>query len=422
MSAIRSQRDFALDIVTQLRAAGYEALWAGGCVRDQLLGIVPKDYDVATSATPDQIRDLFGRRRTLAIGAAFGVVTVLGPRTAGQIDVATFRADAPYSDGRHPDSVTFTTARQDAARRDFTINGLFYDPIADIIVDYVDGQQDLERRLIRAIGDAHLRLGEDKLRMLRAVRFAASFNFTIEGSTLRAIQAMAADITRVSAERIGMEIRRMLVDANRVRALDLLRETNLLPQVLPEVAALDAAAFDETRRVLAQFREPSLPLALAALLRNISPPLQGGARGGLTDTALSVVHIVGRRLRYTNKEIDRTAWLLHHVSTIERAEQSPWPALQRILIHDGAAELVALREAIAGPDDAALAYCRERLAWPREMLNPPPLVGGADLIAHGIAPGPQFAPLLEEIRDAQLIGEIQTPEEALALVDRKRNA
>src|SRR6187402_2791897 len=143
------QREFALEIAEKLRAAGFEALWAGGCVRDQLLGITPKDYDVATSATPDQIRDLFGHRRTLPIGAAFGVVTVLGSRVAGQIEVATFRSDATYSDGRHPDSVTFTNAERDAQRRDFTINGLFFDPISEEVVDYVDGQQDLERRTIR---------------------------------------------------------------------------------------------------------------------------------------------------------------------------------------------------------------------------------------------------------------------------------
>jgi poly(A) polymerase len=230
------QREFALEITRKLRAAGFEALWAGGCVRDELLGIEPKDYDVATSATPDQIRDVFGRRRTLPIGAAFGVVTVLGPRAAGQIEVATFRTDAAYSDGRHPDSVSFTDAEHDAQRRDFTINGLFFDPVENNVVDYVGGQEDLQRRLIRAIGDPRLRLGEDKLRMLRAVRFAATFNFAIDPETLRAIQEMASQITTVSAERIGMELRRILTGSNRVTALGLLRETRLLPHVLPEVS------------------------------------------------------------------------------------------------------------------------------------------------------------------------------------------
>ena len=227
------QRVFAREIVEKLRAHGFEALWAGGCVRDELLGIRPKDYDVATSATPDQIRDVFGRRRTLEIGAAFGVITVLGPRAAGQIEVATFRTDATYSDGRHPDSVSFTDAEHDAQRRDFTINGLFFDPLTDRVVDYVGGQADLNARIVRAIGSPRLRFSEDRLRMLRAVRFAATFAFTIEPETLRAIQEMAVDVTRVSPERIGMEIRRMLLDPNRAVALELLRETKLLPHVLP---------------------------------------------------------------------------------------------------------------------------------------------------------------------------------------------
>ena len=253
-----AQRDFALEIVQQLRAAGFEALWAGGCVRDQLLGIEPKDYDVATSATPDEIRDLFGRRRTLAIGASFGVITVLGPRAAGQIEVATFRTDAAYSDGRHPDSVTFTTAENDAARRDFTINGLFFDPVAGEVVDYVGGRDDLERKIIRAIGDPAARIAEDKLRMLRAVRFAATFDFTIDPQTLAAIQHSAAEVTTVSPERIGMEIRRMLVDKSRVVALDLLRDTNLLTHVLPEVAQLEPPAWQDTSRVLAALQDPAL--------------------------------------------------------------------------------------------------------------------------------------------------------------------
>jgi tRNA nucleotidyltransferase/poly(A) polymerase len=443
------QRAFALEIVQKLRAAGFEALWAGGCVRDELMGLVPKDYDVATSATPDEIRDLFGRRRTLAVGAAFGVVTVLGPRAAGQIEVATFRTDAAYSDGRHPDAVTFTDAEHDAQRRDFTINGLFFDPIAEKIVDYVGGEADIERRIVRAIGDARLRLHEDRLRMLRAVRFAATFNFEIEAQTFGAIQAMAAEITSVSPERIGMEIRRMLVGSNRPRALVLLRESGLLPHVLPEIAELSSAQFDETLRVLSALCEPSLPLALAALLsweqraESGEPEKKGQGRGAQSaePQVLSTQYEVpgtkseaslpaprsplpaqlGRRLRFTNKEIERSAWLLANLKDASHAPQLPWPRVQRILTHEGAAELVALHEAVAGSADAALAFCRERLAWPPERLNPPPLIDGAALIEHGLAPGPSFAQLLEQVRDAQLEGCIQTRGQALALVDRLRS-
>jgi hypothetical protein len=426
------QRAFALEIVQKLRAAGFEALWAGGCVRDELLGLVPKDYDVATSAKPEQIRDIFGRRRTLAIGAAFGVVTVLGPRAAGQIEVATFRSDATYSDGRHPDSVTFTNAEHDAQRRDFTINGLFYDPVAKEVVDYVGGQDDMERRVIRAIGDPRLRLGEDKLRMLRAVRFAAAFGFEIDPDTSHAIQAMAADVTSVSAERIGMEIRRMLLDRHRARAVEMLRGTGLLAQVLPEVAALSRDDFNETARVLEALVAPTLPLALAAVLsteyrvRTANPPRPSTRSTPGSHSLLSapgsplVAHTVGRRLRYTNKEIERTAWLLVNLPRVADAPALPWPTLQRILIHEAARDLLALREAVAGHADVALAFCGERLAWPAERLNPPPLVDGSDLIRHGLAPGPQFSALLEEIRDAQLNGEIASRDEALALADRLR--
>jgi tRNA nucleotidyltransferase/poly(A) polymerase len=400
-------RAFALEVVRKLRAANFEALWAGGCVRDELLGITPKDYDVATSATPEQIRDLFGHRRTLAIGAAFGVVTVLGPRTAGQIDVATFRSDATYSDGRHPDSVTFTDAQHDAQRRDFTINGLFFDPLAEKVVDYVHGQDDLKAHIVRAIGNPRLRLHEDKLRMLRAVRFAATFNFAIDPDTMLAIQEMAPDITTVSAERIGMEIRRMLLDPNRAAALDLMRQSHLLPHVFPELADMAPDAWCETLERMARLRQPTLALAIATLLL-------------MVDNA--DIHEIGRRLRYTNKEIDRAAWLLTNLVTIAHAPAVPWPKLQRVLVHDGAGELVALFEAFSGRSDTALVFCRERLAWPAERLDPPPLVDGADLIRHGLTPGPQFADLLEQVRDAQLNGEISSREQALALADRLRAA
>jgi poly(A) polymerase len=401
------QRDFALEIARKLRAAGFESLWAGGCVRDELLGLTPKDYDVATSATPDQIRDLFGRRRTLSIGASFGVITVLGPREAGQIEVATFRTDAQYSDGRHPDSVTFTTAEHDAQRRDFTINGLFFDPIAEKVVDYVNGQQDLKAQIIRAIGNPRLRLSEDKLRMLRAARFAAAFKFTIDPDTRIAIQEMAPEINTVSAERIGSEIRRMLIGPNRAQALALLRETNLLAHVLPEIANLSKIALDETSRILDSLKNPSISLALAALL--LPAP-----------SSQLLAPYVGRRLRYTNKEIDRTAWLLTNEPHIAKSPQLAWPKLQRLLTHDGTMELLALHEAIAGPDDPALAFCRERLAWSAEQLNPRPLVDGSTLIHHGLTPGPHFSDLLERVRDAQLNGQIQSREEALAMIDRLR--
>ncbi|MCL6504373.1 MAG: PAS domain-containing protein [Pirellulales bacterium] len=237
----QQQRRFALDIVRRLRAAGFQALWAGGCVRDELLGRHPKDYDVATDARPEQIRQLF--RRTVDVGAAFGVVVVVGPRHAGQIEVATFRRDSPYSDGRHPDHVTYSSAEEDARRRDFTINGLFYDPVEGRVIDYVGGQEDLHRRIVRAIGDPHERFLEDRLRMLRAVRFAACLDFALDTATRDAIIELAPRIVDVSAERISQEMRLILTSAQRVRACQELYAVSLLRAILPEAAArADAAA------------------------------------------------------------------------------------------------------------------------------------------------------------------------------------
>ena len=229
------QRHFALDVVRQLRTAGFEAYWAGGCVRDELLGRKPKDYDVATNATPPEIRALFGHQRTLPLGVVFGVITVLGPRLAGMIEVATFRQDAEYSDGRHPDRVTFSSAREDAARRDFTINGMFFEPVGGKVIDFVGGQADLQNRLIRAIGSPRLRFGEDKLRMLRAVRFTAALGFSLDAETAATVREMAGQITVVSPERIAMEMRRVLTESGRVHGIRLLVELGLAAAVLPEI-------------------------------------------------------------------------------------------------------------------------------------------------------------------------------------------
>ncbi|MBN1852532.1 MAG: CCA tRNA nucleotidyltransferase [Pirellulales bacterium] len=412
-----SQRRFAYSVVEQLRAAGYVAYWAGGCVRDQLLGATPKDYDVATNATPDAIRGLFGKRRTIAVGAAFGVITILGGRRNGSVEVATFRRDALYSDGRHPDAVVFSSPEEDAARRDFTINGLFYDPVDDQVIDFVGGQDDLNHRIIRAIGDPHQRLAEDKLRMLRAIRFTTTLDFAIDAGTKSAIRDHAPEINTVSAERIGIELRLMLLDVHRARALELLASTDLLRHLLPELAVLHdvvennrwrstgaSSAWQHTLAVSARLIEPSLPLALAAVLHCVSEE-RPAAR-------------VGQRLRFTNKEIARTTWLLDQLPVIADAIRIPWPRLQRTLIHPGILELLAFRKAILGGEDAAVAYCRAKLALPAEQWNPRPLINGNDLIAHGLVAGRHFTELLERVRDAQLDGKIRSKDEALQWIDR----
>ena len=234
-----TEREFAVSVVRRLREAGHEALWAGGCVRDELLGLVPGDYDVATSARPEEVSGLF--RRTVAVGVSFGVVQVLGPRTeAGplSVEVATFRADAGYSDGRHPDAVVFSSAREDALRRDFTINGMFFDPLENQLIDYVGGQEDLNKKLLRAIGDPAVRFAEDKLRLLRAARIATRFDLTIEARTAAAIRSMAGQILVVSAERIADELRKLLVSPHRARGVNLLLELGLAAAILPELVPM----------------------------------------------------------------------------------------------------------------------------------------------------------------------------------------
>ena len=289
------QREFAIEVVSTLRDAGYQSLWAGGCVRDQLLGKLPKDYDVATSAVPEQVREVFGKRRTLAVGAAFGVIVVLGNKQQGQIDVATFRTDISYSDGRRPDEVRFSSPEQDATRRDFTINGLFYDPIDSQVIDYVGGEVDIARKIIRAIGEPDARFAEDRLRMLRAVRFAATLGFDIDSPTAEAVRKHAAAINEVSPERIGVEMHRMLSDSSRGLALELLHSTQLLGHVLKPLADSEANEIRSIQQRIGKLKTKQAPVALAAMLADSTPPREVAA--------------AGRDLRWTNKESQQSAWL-----------------------------------------------------------------------------------------------------------------
>ena len=405
------QRQFALDVVTKLREALFEAYWAGGCVRDRLLSQTPKDYDVATDATPEETRQVFGERRTLAVGAAFGVIVVLGPQGAGQIDVATFREDAGYSDGRRPDAVIFSTPQLDALRRDFTINGLFFDPLREQVIDYVGGQADLAAGIVRAIGEPRERFAEDKLRMLRAVRFAAAFGFDLEPETAAAIGEMASQVTVVSPERIAAEMSRMLVHESRARAVRLLAEAGLLAVVLPELPPLkteptrDDYGWRETLLALERLVEPTFPLALAALLC------------GFVNDFHAVQPIV-RRWKLSNRDAEQCCWLVAHTGALAGARTANWPRLQRLLAGELAEDLLALDEARAVAAGASLddiAWCREIVARPRHEWDPPPLISGDDLLALGIPPGKVYQYLLEQVRDAQLEARVATPAEAIAL-------
>jgi len=410
-------RQFAVEVVGRLRAKGHEALWAGGCVRDQLLGLTPKDYDVATSAHPEQIREIFGSKRTLPIGAAFGVISVLGPKGAGHIEVATFRRDAEYLDGRHPSGVTFTNAEEDAKRRDFTINGIFYDPLLERVIDYVGGQQDLENRVVRAIGDPRQRFAEDKLRMLRAIRFAATFEFALDSETLVAIRQQADELTVVSVERIASELRRMLVHPQRKRAMQLMRDSRLLEVVFPEVASAAMAppenepahTWENKLAILDRLAEPTFSMALAAMLRDL---------GEAGEPRLELAGQICWGLSLSNEESGGVHKLLAEESLIRRAPQLPWPRLQRILIAPRIGELLGYAAAVATVLDgttASVDHCRQMLLLPADQLDPPPLISGDDLLAAGIPQGPRYRLILEAVRDAQLEGKVSTKEAALAL-------
>jgi poly(A) polymerase len=435
-----TEREFALSVVQKLQENGHQALWAGGCVRDELLGLTPKDYDVATSAKPEEVQQLF--RRTIAIGASFGVIEVLGPRaTEGllAVEVATFRSDGAYSDGRRPDSVVFSSAKEDALRRDFTINGMFFDPIASSLIDYVHGQTDLEARLLRAIGEPQERFSEDKLRMLRAVRIATRFDLCIDSATWAALEQMAPQINAVSAERIAEELRQLLIHPRRAAGMNLLLDSGLAEAILPELVPMRGLPqgppnaprgdlWDHVMRVLELLGPaPSFALALAALLHDVGKPRTVGRTADRytfyhhEHVGCRIANDIGRRLKLSNTDRERTAWLVEKHQILADARQMRTSKLKSLLIHPGIGELLELHRADAlacGHSTEHVEYCEFLLReWGPEELNPPPLLTGHDLTRHGLAPGPQFKKLLDAVRDAQLDGTIANEKQAMELVD-----
>ncbi len=442
-----TEREFAISVVRRLREAGYQALWAGGCVRDELLGLVPKDYDVATDARPEEVQHQFSR--TVAVGASFGVVEVLGPRRSSpdgqgtplKVQVATFRSDVSYTDGRHPDAVVFSSPREDAERRDFTINGMFFDPLEGKLIDYVGGQEDLRARRLRAIGDPATRFTEDKLRMLRAVRIATRFDMTIEPNTAEAIKRMAPQITEsVSAERIAEELRQLLTGPRRAHGINLLSDVGLAAAILPELLPMKGLPqgpptapvgdlWDHVWKVLDLLgSDPSFPLAFGALLHDVGKPR---TIGRTPDSYTFYYHEhVGRRmaadiclrLKLSGAERERIEWLVEKHQFLCEAQQMRTSKLKMILAHPGIRELLALHRADAqasGRSTAHVDYCEQLLSeWTEADLNPPPLVTGHDLTRMGLAPGPQFKQLLDAVREAQLEGTVKTPKEAMELVER----
>ncbi len=416
------RRDFATEVVRRLAEAGHTALWAGGCVRDCVMGRHPKDYDVATSALPEEVRTLFGRRRTLAVGQSFGVIIVLGAtKAAGQVEVATFRSEGRYLDGRRPESVSFCAPDEDAQRRDFTINGMFYDPLTDILHDYVGGERDLGEGIVRAIGDPRERMTEDKLRMLRAVRFVAAFDFELERRTEQAIRDLAAEILIVSWERIAQELRRMLVDRHRERAMRLCHELGLLMPIVPELAAILAPDTDSrdwwhTLHVLGNLEQPTFELATAALLRTIPSPVGRTSRQA---QKAGTVHGVCRRLRLSNKEVEHITWLVGHLHAFDEAESMPLATLKRLLAHPESADLLQLARLSTEAeqhDPRGIEFAEDyRNSTPLDIIQPPELLTGEDLHELEVPPGPHFRRILGQVRESQLNEQILTRAEALDL-------
>ena len=438
---VMTEREFALDVVRTLQQAGFRALWAGGCVRDELLGLHPNDYDVATDARPEQVIKMF--RRSIAVGASFGVIEVVGPRGPHHkhltVEVATFRSDGTYSDGRRPDSVTFSTPEEDAQRRDFTINGMFFDPVTEQLHDFVGGRADLATKVLRAIGDPFARFEEDKLRVLRAVRIAARFDLEVDPATLAASRAMARQIAVVSAERIAEELRKLLAHPNRARGVRLLHEFKLIEPILPDLvptftlpqglpAAPTGTLWDHLVRVVELLDDgASFPLAFAALLHDIGKPRVVGRTverytfHGHEHVGKQMVEKIADRLKLSTAEKVRITWLVEKHQYLADAPTMRLSRLKPILVHPGIDELLALHRADALASKKSLdhvEFCERLLReTPPEELNPPPLLTGDDLKELGQKPGPLFKRLLVAVREAQLEGRVRTKEEALRLVE-----
>lgn len=397
----RPQAVEGLRVVKRLHEAGFTAFFAGGCVRDALSGAEPKDYDVATDATPDAVRQVFGHKRTLAFGASFGVIGVQ-PDTEfvrEPTEVATFRSDGNYSDGRRPDSVTFGNAADDALRRDFTINGLFFDPIQEELIDYVGGRADLDAEILRTIGAPEDRFDEDKLRMLRAVRFATVKGFTIDPATFAAIRAEARAIDVVSNERIGAELRKVLTAPRAAEGIDLMTESGLAPTVWPQLADSDVP---KIRRYFAASQGRDVPTALALIGLAHRQPTK-------------VISALADAWKLSNEECRAANAAIELWSVVAEAADLAWSRVQPVVTDRDAATIIGVARTVTTADDASIAgvvRCESALDWPAEELDPPALVSGNTLKAAGIRPGPHYRPVLQQIRDAQLDGQVTSPTEA----------
>jgi poly(A) polymerase len=446
-------KDFATSIVQTLRQRGFQAYLVGGCVRDLLLRGEPKDYDVATDATPQHVMGIFPE--TYAVGAQFGVVLVPVPQgdvasnvstkgssTSGAVEVATFRSDLGYSDGRHPDEVRFSRdPREDVARRDFTINGMLLDPTTGEVLDFIGGRKDLEAGVVRTIGDPERRFGEDKLRMLRAVRFAARFEYKIEPGTFAAIQKLAAQVEDVSRERVRDELTRMLTEGHARRAFMLLDESGLLQLVLPEISAMHGVAqppefhpegdvFVHTLLLLDNLPHPCpMTLAWGALLHDVGKPATFRVApdrirfDGHVDVGVKIAEEICGRLRFSNDETTQILALVDNHMRFSHATRMSESTLKKFLRMPAFDEHLALHRADSLASHGNLSTYefvrRKQAEIPPEKMRPSPLVTGDDLIAAGHVPGPKFREILGAVEDAQLEGRLLSRGDALDFVRRE---
>jgi len=453
-------KDFAISIVRTLRERGHKAYLVGGCVRDLLLSREPADYDVATDATPDEVMRIFPD--TYAVGAQFGVVLVPLPERdvasnvctetspcrdvtcyvspkANVVEVATFRSDIGYSDGRHPDQVRFSKdAREDVERRDFTVNGLLLDPVTNEVLDFVGGRKDIEAGIIRTIGDPERRFAEDKLRMLRAVRFAARFGYAIEPGTFQVIQKLASQIDQVSRERVRDELSKMLTEGHARRAFLLLDETRLLHEVLPEIEAMkgveqppqfhpEGDVFVHTLLLLDKLPHPCpVTLAWGALLHDVGKPATFRVAPDRirfdehVDVGVKMAEEICGRLRFPNDDsVQILALIDNHMrfAQVQQMKESTFKRFVRMPHFDEHLQLHRMDCQSSHGDFTSYDFTREKMAsMPPGIIRPAPLITGDDLIAAGYKSGPQFKEILSAVEDGQLEGRLRSREEAMAFV------
>jgi poly(A) polymerase len=438
MKPERPMEATAREIVARLTAHGHVAYFAGGCVRDLCRGQAPKDIDIATDARPEIVQKLFAR--TYAVGAHFGVIVVL--ENGFQFEVATFRSDGAYLDGRRPTEVHFSSPEEDAARRDFTINGMFFDPAAEQVIDFVGGRADLEARLIRAIGDPGQRFAEDRLRMLRAVRFATVLEFEIEPATWNALVANAASINEISAERIREELVRIFLSPCRSRGWDLLDASGLMKVILPELEAMkgceqppqfhpEGDVFKHTRIMLELLPpEASLPLVFSVLLHDIGKPRTasvdetGRIRFNAHDrVGAEMTEAVMARLRFSRAEIDATVEAVRQHMVFKDVPKMRVAKLKRFMARPTFPEELELHRVDCasshGMMDNYEFLLQKREEFSREPIIPPPLVRGDDLLALGLKPGPRIGEILEAVETRQLEGELRSRDQALEWVRKE---